>query len=561
MSIETRQVSLKIGILLHQRYKINSILGRGGFSITYTAIDKSLGRTVAIKEYFPQNLTVREGVNVYINSAESKESFEAGLKSFLEEARNLAYFRHPNICSILDYFQENNTAYLVMPYLEGDTLDSILNKCPQKTISSDSILKWLPSLLDALQTLHSKGLLHRDIKPSNIYITYDGKPILIDFGAARNAFERTHGYTIILTPEYAPPEQNSSDIASQGPWTDIYAVGAVLWKCLLGNPPPSSQERIVQIASSNIDPLDKLKKQLYNIAPQFLADGIINCLILDYKKRIHGIRELKEILNLNKENDNKNDPKIISNKTNTSTEDFEIIQQSNITEEHKYTEKKNISKETSTKNSNNSKLLYLLSFLLIAIPSFLLIDHLNIFPNSPEKIVNRENQICSALIDNYNVAIHLYNSKYYSSSYHKFIDVINSSCKRHDRFKGAASNILGIMNKFGMGVEKNSFDSIVFFKEASKYNNDAAQLNLAKMYLEGDDVERNVDQGLYYLKISAYNNNTDAILLLATIYETGAFGENKNLREAFSLYSHAVNNLKSNNNKIIQGYNRLKKYF
>ena len=234
--------ALSKGTRLNQ-YEVMNILGAGGFGITYMARDTTLDTTVAIKEYLPGDLAVRQGDSqVTAKSSLSKSDFDWGMDRFLAEARTLARFRHPNIVRVNQIFQANNTAYLVMEYAKGQSLDDLLQK--NGPISEEQTKDILYPILDGLKRVHEQGFLHRDIKPGNIIIRDEGGAVLIDFGAARQAIEtKSRAITSIVTEGYAPLEQYDG-LGNQGPWTDIYALGAVAYKCLTGNKPPSATLRV-----------------------------------------------------------------------------------------------------------------------------------------------------------------------------------------------------------------------------------------------------------------------------------------------------------------------------
>jgi serine/threonine protein kinase/uncharacterized protein YecT (DUF1311 family) len=241
MSVEHVHALAK-GTRLNQ-YEVMNILGAGGFGITYMARDTTLDTTVAIKEYLPGELAVRQGGSqVTAKSSLSQGDFDWGLDRFLAEARTLARFRHPNIVRVNQIFQANNTAYLVMEYAKGQSLDDLLQKNGQLT--EEQTKEILFPILDGLKRVHEQGFLHRDIKPGNIIIREEGGAVLIDFGAARQAIEtKSRAITSIVTEGYAPLEQYDG-MGNQGPWTDIYALGAVAYKCLTGNKPPSATLRV-----------------------------------------------------------------------------------------------------------------------------------------------------------------------------------------------------------------------------------------------------------------------------------------------------------------------------
>ena len=225
-------------------YRIKLMLGSGGFGLTYLAEQTSIGRKVAIKEYLPAGIAARarDDVSVEPISEDDRTYYVYGLAKFREEAKTLVSFDHPNIVTVYDFREANGTAYLVMQYVEGETLQAILKR--EKTLPETEIREILDPILDGLDQVHKAKFLHRDIKPDNIVIRKDGVPMLIDFGAARLALgEKSKSLTAIVTPGYAPFEQYASR-GNQGPWSDIYAMGAVLYRCITGERPPDATDRM-----------------------------------------------------------------------------------------------------------------------------------------------------------------------------------------------------------------------------------------------------------------------------------------------------------------------------
>jgi formylglycine-generating enzyme required for sulfatase activity/serine/threonine protein kinase len=239
-----------------QEYRLQSILGHGGFGITYLAHDTALDAPVAIKEYLPNDLAVRErDYSVQPKSQQDADEFAWGLERFIQEARTLARFKHPNIVRVLRFFQAHNTAYIVMDYEQGRSLAEAIKE--GETAEEAELMSLLLPLLDGLKTVHNAGYLHRDIKPSNIYLRdSDNSPVLIDFGSARyDVGSRSRSVTTIVSPGYSPFEQYQSD-GNHGPWTDIYALGAVLYRTIGGKTPLESTKRIDAIFIYNKpDPL------------------------------------------------------------------------------------------------------------------------------------------------------------------------------------------------------------------------------------------------------------------------------------------------------------------
>ena len=260
--------ALKRGKVLYSKYEIDIILGEGGFGITYKALDQGLNRWVVIKEYLPIDhgaIRNADGTNVSLSSEQKRDVFEWGLKSFRQEAQTLAKFRHKNIVEILDYFEENGTGYFIMTYEKGESLGDWIKR---KGVFSEGEVRWvLEPLMEGLQEAHKFRILHRDIKPDNIYIRSNGEPMLIDFGAAREAVdEKSKSITQILTPPYAPVEQYGTDRSKQGAWTDIYALGMVAYRLITGEDSeriPTSSDRQSELFGENDDPLPRLKSSAY----------------------------------------------------------------------------------------------------------------------------------------------------------------------------------------------------------------------------------------------------------------------------------------------------------
>jgi len=227
-------------------FHIESVLGAGGFGITYRARALAGEDRVAIKEYLPNGLATRDhdGVSVMPVSDDDTDDYSFGLSRFRTESEMIARFEHPNLVRTRDFFEANGTAYLIMNFVDGESLHSLLK--PDKTLEADALTELANPVLDALATIHDAKVLHRDIKPGNIVVGRDGTPVLIDFGAAREALgEKSQSLTSIFTSGYTPPEQYHRR-GNQGPWSDIYALGATLYRCVTGERPPPAVERVMQ---------------------------------------------------------------------------------------------------------------------------------------------------------------------------------------------------------------------------------------------------------------------------------------------------------------------------
>lgn len=283
--MEKNSYSLQRNTGLIGRYVIQEVLGQGGFGITYLGIDKLYGNKVAIKEYYPQKIAMRKAQYedvVTVTSIEEKNNYDKGKKRFLDEAQVMARFnKNEGIVKILDFFEANNTAYIVMEYLEGITLKQYLGK--YGVIQFRNLIEMMLPLLEALIEIHSQVLIHRDISPDNIMVQHNSKLKLMDFGAARDYTESGNkSLTVILKPGYAPPEQYQTH-GVQGPWTDIYALCATIYKCLTGITPPDAIARVMDDKFKEPDQLDgklspDIKKILWkgmNIFPEERYQDIV----------------------------------------------------------------------------------------------------------------------------------------------------------------------------------------------------------------------------------------------------------------------------------------------
>jgi serine/threonine protein kinase len=277
--------ALPIGSMLME-YRLENVLGVGGFGITYLGHDTLLEKDVAIKEYFPSSAVSRgTDKSVTLTGPDMSEEYETGLDRFLKEARTLAGFSHPNIVRVNRYFKANGTGYMVMDYEEGESLKSWLKRNPQPPI--DSIKALLAPLLDGIEKVHANGFLHRDIKPDNIFVRGGGDPVLIDFGSARASAGQTRTLTTLVTPGYAPFEQYSSG-SPQGPWTDIYAMGGVLFYAVTGRNPPDAIARMKGDALQTL--LDPAKVHY----DEQLLGAIAWAMAVDEKRRPQSIGEWRD---------------------------------------------------------------------------------------------------------------------------------------------------------------------------------------------------------------------------------------------------------------------------
>lgn len=276
-------------------YTIESVLGHGGFGITYLAHDTTLGAQVAIKEYLPHEIANRDNKTAVLPNPErdAVRDYQVGLKNFVKEARALARFKHPNIVRVLRFFEANGTAYMVMEYEEGQSLADYLKRNGPKLDEATLLRIFLP-ILNGLNAVHEAKMLHLDIKPENIYLRKDESPMLIDFGSARKAVSAANLQKVALTHGYAPMEQYP-DKGTPGPWTDVYAIGASMYRCITGKKPDDALERYQAVLKYQVDPLPPAVKTK-NDYQRYVLESVDWALQVYDRDRPQSARELQDAL-------------------------------------------------------------------------------------------------------------------------------------------------------------------------------------------------------------------------------------------------------------------------
>jgi hypothetical protein len=287
--------ALPLGTYLDE-FELRSVAGEGGFSIVYRAWDHSLKRQVAVKEYFPSGMVGRSGgTQVVVRSERHTEAFEAGLRSFVEEARLLAQFDHPALIKVYRFWKANGSAYMVMPFCEGITLRDDWRSKPESP-DEMALMALLDPLTEALGVLHAEHWYHRDIAPDNVMLLAGTRrPLLLDFGAARQVIgDMTHALTVILKPGYAPIEQwGEVPGMKQGPWTDVYALAAMIHFAITRRTPPPSVGRLV---NDNYEPLAQAAAGRYS--DRFLQ-AVDHALVVRPEFRTQSIEQFRDEIGLN----------------------------------------------------------------------------------------------------------------------------------------------------------------------------------------------------------------------------------------------------------------------
>ncbi|GHC69605.1 hypothetical protein GCM10007320_03230 [Pseudorhodoferax aquiterrae] len=275
-------------------YRVVRRLSSGGFGMVYLAIDGE-GNQVAVKEYLPSSLASREpGQTLPVVPSEKLSLYRLGLKSFFEEGRSLAQIAHPSVVSVLNFFRENETVYMVMNYLEGATLQDFIITSRElkrpKVFRESTIRSLFDEVLRGLRIVHQHKMLHLDIKPANIFITDDDKAVLIDFGAAREVLNKEGNFIRpMYTPGFAAPEMYRRD-ATMGPWTDIYAIGACIYACMLGFPPAEAPQRLEK------DRITASLARLRGVYSDNLIEVVEWCMALDPLSRPQSVFALQKEL-------------------------------------------------------------------------------------------------------------------------------------------------------------------------------------------------------------------------------------------------------------------------
>ena len=290
---EAQSNALSIGSMLEE-FEILSILGAGGFGITYKVKDTNLNKIMVIKEYMPNAFASRSNNTTVTCISKDRETFEWGLERFLDEARTLSSFDHISIVKAHRFFEANNTAYFVMDFYEGETLEDYLKKHPNKQFNQDEILSVMMPIIEGLKAVHNEGFLHRDIAPDNIFLRQTKPPILIDFGASRNALGvQSQNISAIVKHGYSPPEQYTSS-SNQDETTDLYAISAVIYQMITGVKPPESTHRQTEAFNGDSDPIEDIE-QIYKdkFRPSFLKT-VAKGLSLRQKDRVQSIKEFQE---------------------------------------------------------------------------------------------------------------------------------------------------------------------------------------------------------------------------------------------------------------------------
>ena len=510
---------LKEGFILNNQYEILSVLGEGGFGITYLAKDLQLEHKVVIKEFFPQSISRREeNTNSIIPYGEGEDNFSHFLLRFSEEAKLLAKLRHPNIVRVISFFELNDTAYFVMEYEEGETLADYLKRYP--TLKEEDIIKIVMPILEGTKETHSKGVLHRDIAPDNIFLKKNGMPMLIDFGSARNAIAKeSQTLSAIAKDGYSPPEQYTVN-KEQTPATDIYALGAVMYRMVTGEKPPNSTQRQTDILEEKKDPVDSsLDKYKSKYSKNFI-EAIRKSLNITQSKRFNSIEELQRALFSNSNSTIKEENKKENNFSLTPVFIIGFILiitlgyfLNNKTEEKEI--EKNISKE-----DNKTKILKV-------------IDKNTTKVTKPKTEIEKLEESCNNgnAKDCTKLSLKYVDGVGVKSDGNKAADYIVKGCNLGD------SEACFLIGKT-LYSEKEYSQAFKFYEKSCNLNNSKGCFELASLYYKGEGVNKSEKKSIELSEKSCYLNNYIGCVAIGIAYE-GGFEVKQDKEKALKLYKKA----------------------
>ncbi len=500
--------ALKPGHKIHW-YEISDILGLGGFGITYLAHDLNLDHQVAIKEYLPVDLSTRDNAgNVQPVSSEHADRYLWGLSRFLDEARTIGQFKHLNIVRVRNVFEANNTAYMVMDYELGESLQEILSR--RKTLSEEDIKSVILPIIDGMRHVHAAGFIHRDVKPANIFIRVDGDPVLLDFGSARKSLEDSNkSLTSIFSRGYAPIEQYNTSEDTQGPWTDIYSLGATLYRAIAGVPPTDAVDRSAAISHTSRDtyvPAVVIGKDKYSLP---LLEAIDHALQFRQQERPSSISDWKLEFS---------DPR---KETALPPEQFDL----DTTAEKKTGFQ--LAREAAEKGD------------VIAISNLAFMYAKGSGVEKDEKLAMQWYKNAAEkghLNSQYNLGVIYAKGRGVTQDYTESFRWYKMAAEQGDVF---AQSTVAMMFAKGIGTAKNEKEAVNWYHRAAMQDHTNAQYILANMFLKGRGVPQDELEAFEWFQKAAEKDHINAQVTLGYMYGKGK-GTKRNDVEAFNWYLKAA---------------------
>ncbi len=544
MSNQDHAYALPSGFMLEE-YQIERVLGSGGFGITYYAWDRHLDKAVAIKEYLPNEFAVRyEDTTVAPKSSSDAETYEWGLRRFLEEARILAGFDHPNINRVYRRLEAHGTAYMVLEYLPGESLSARLKRTGR--LSPEEVWRLFNELLSGLSEVHRQDYVHRDIKPGNIMFREDGGAVLLDFGAARQAVsQRSKSITSILTPGYAPIEQYDQKAVYVGPWTDFYALGVVAYRCVTGvregellDAPARSLLVLHGEREKDMPPAVALVKGEYD---QRLLKAIDWCMRVDKRERPQGVADLEEALT--------KEPKPKSPASSRHTDELRALavaaEQGDAEAQFKlgvmYEEGEGVPQDDEEA----------VKWLRLAAEQGHADAQVRLGAHYLNKIVfaSYRDQDQEEAVKWYRLAAEQghadaqYNLGWMYDEPHGVPRDDEEAVKWYrlaaEQEHAEAQDSLGLMYQNGRGVRQDDEEAVKWYRLSAEQGNASGQFYLGRMYENGDGVQQDDEEAVKWYRLAAEQWHTYAQFSLGVMYEKGR-GVSRDDKEAVKWYRMAA---------------------
>ncbi len=499
--------ALKPGSKLHW-YEITDILGLGGFGITYLANDLNLDHQVAIKEYLPVELSTRDvGDQVQPVSSEHTERYQWGLRRFLAEARTIGQFKHPNIVRVRNVFEANNTAYMVMDYELGESLQEILGR--RKTLSEEDIQGVISPIIDGMRHVHAAGFIHRDIKPANIFIRVDGDPVLLDFGSARKSVEDSKSLTSIFSRGYAPIEQYNTVEDTQGPWTDIYSLGATLYRAISGIPPVDAVDRSAAISHTSRDTFVTATEIGQGKYSAGLLEAIDHALMFRQQDRPQSIAEWNLVFKDPRQESTLPPDKIELDSTAARKSAFDytleaaeggdVIAMSNLA--YMYAKGTTVEKDD--------------------------VESIRWYKKAAEK---------GHMTSQYNLGVIYAKGRGVQQDYVESLKWYKMAAEQGDV---TAQSTIAMMYAKGIGTDKNQLEAVKWYKKAASQEHLNSMYTLANMYMKGHGVPLDEEEAFRLYQQAAEQGHINAQITLGYLYGKGK-GTRRDDQESYKWYRKAA---------------------
>lgn len=530
------------GTVLQGRYLIGRALGQGGFGITYIGRDTLLNLRIAVKEYYPNGCSYRDHdvTDMVTITTMDKEVYHKGKRRFLQEAQTLARFiDEPGIVSVHDYFEGNNTAYIVMEYVDGVTLKSAVKTGGR--LSADTLLPMMKPLIEALEKVHAQGIIHRDISPENIIWLMNKKLKLLDFGAAREV-SGDKSLSVMLKPGYAPEEQYRSK-GRQGPWTDIYALCATMYYCLTGIRPEESVERAM-------NPGNRLKRpsELGATISPAQESAILRGMAIQANERYQTMQELCDALYGEEKPQSRSNYEIYAkpaarkpyneegyNARPSYREPLKKERQDRFSTESE--RRPYIEKEKKLRRLGKTLMRWLLALIGVAILTAGAVFAYQ-YINSRKAEQSENTDMPMDAVEMFRRGLSYENGDGIGQDY---LEAMTWYTKAAEAGNADAMNNIGYMYENGRGIERDVSTAMDWYRKAAELGNSSAMSNIGALYYTGTGVEQDYQAAMNWFLRSAENGNTEVLYLIGSMFDKG-LGVPKDMEKATEYYTKAAEN-------------------